>query len=308
MLHGETNYRGPARPFGYCLPTGCHAAPLAVSMVCAAGTALFLTAATALVVDGSFPAFITRYRTGLNLLYVLTDNYTLREMYWHAALAWTPFDRNVFWSMLAAQAFLAWLTLRVSTIIPGIFITFLAAIMVGIVIADTSLVELQQPEIQGMWLAAVGFGTALGCLLSTWRVFHAELNSRKLAFLLVVLLLPFAYAFGTDNNLWTIAQYSFVFWIVASAWVVGMCRTQSDRMSIFVLLSAGAIGTAALLVGTSVEHPYRQPSSLRVQHTASAFGPGGGTQLKLDEASAKYIWTLRDAATRNDLLPGAPYD
>ena len=272
----------------------------------AAGTAVLLTAATALIIDSSFGEFIARYRLAWNLSSINSDTYTLQRFYENSGLGWTPFERNVFWFILAGQAFLTWLTLQARTAMPIILITVLTATVLGVVLGDTSLVTLQESPLQGMWLGAVGFGSTLGCLLSKWRDFRGRMNARNLMLVVLVFLLPPIYAFGTNNNLWAIATYSSVFWIVASVFVLGMCCTRSESTSILTLLSAAVVGITAVHVGIGVERPFRQLEPLRLQRTASTFGPSGATRLNLDKASAAYIATLRSASVSSGMLPGTP--
>ena len=234
-------------------------------------------------------------------MYIESDEFDLRRLYVKSGIVWTSFERNGFWTILTVQAFLAALTLRGRAVAFITFITLLIAIVFGIVIADTSLVKLPLSA-KGMWLAAVGLGTAFGCLLSASGVFRAELDARKLAFLLIVLFLPFVYAFGTSNLLWEMLPYASIFWIVASVLVVGRCCTRSEAMNILAVLSTAVVGTTALLVAIGVEHPHRQPA-LRAQHSAVIVGEG---ILNLHETSAEYIRVLRNAVASIGFTPGTP--
>lgn len=81
--------------------------------------------------------------------------------------------------------------------------------------------------------------------------------------ILLILILPFAGAFGTNNNLWSQSSMFFYFFLLYGImlWFIDPNRKQFEPMPLAILVITVLLTIAFL--STSIDNPYRQISSLR---------------------------------------------
>lgn len=120
-------------------------------------------------------------------------------------------------------------------------------------------------------------------------------RATAIALTAVLLLMPLAYAFGTNGNLWAAAGRAVVFWLVLLT--ARLAGTPGSVRAVPALTSLVAL--VALLLGT-VDTPYRYPS-LRSATVAAPVGPSGTLLLTPgDAAQVRATRALADRAGLDD--------
>jgi len=128
----------------------------------------------------------------------------------------------------------------------------------------------------------------------------------QLSRLFLILLIPFAYPFATNTNLWTkILSASLIFVCVASTFIVQLPSRVAKRVFTAFLLMV-LIGDLLLLPAYArfYRNPYRQPQSLVFNKTPTQIGPT--SQLILSEDFSQYITDAKIAFHSNGFKPGSP--
>lgn len=118
------------------------------------------------------------------------------------------------------------------------------------------------------------------------------------------LTMPYVYAFGTSNDYWYQSGAAAYFWVLSAAillWETPGLRAR--KLAILPLLIVCQVLTG-ILVNHSIDHPYRQPESLRRQSALLAFNGGGN--LLISSTYRDYVLAARAVAARADFVPGTP--
>lgn len=149
-------------------------------------------------------------------------------------------------------------------------------------------------------LLATSVGTSIGAM---WRLPRSSLRELREAAPLALFLLgiPFAFALGTNNNLWTVASHAALFWLLAGLFLP--ISAGRDWSSITPAASAVAVALF-LIIHLAVTTPYRQLAPLSQQSRVVQFP--SGAQLRLDEQSATYIVDLQKLASMSGYQPRMP--
>lgn len=150
-------------------------------------------------------------------------------------------------------------------------------------------------------LAGLSFLVARG-LWGQWHAPHVE----QLGLVLLCVLFPFAYTFGTNNNYWVGTAGAVYFWLLAGLvlWCIGK-PDQSSRMGLVSLAAAGLIVTATL-VQLATQAPYRQLEALQKNKSPIELGPAQKSLLLLSAADSRYIQGFIRVAAAAGFRDGMP--
>jgi hypothetical protein len=181
--------------------------------------------------------------------------------------------------------------------------TLIAALLTAISIAIGAGLLFQKisyEPFQPMLFLAITLGIAMNSIIVRSR----PLVSRGgLALVLLFALLPYAYAFGTNNNLWMAASRAGLFWVLAG-FVVGVeLVATSGSWPALLPVAGAALLVTTVIVHTATENPYRQTQPLRLQTSTVEANPEGA-RLFLSEQSASYIHDINRLAYENGFRAG----
>jgi hypothetical protein len=129
-------------------------------------------------------------------------------------------------------------------------------------------------------------------ILPGWHV----LMTRELgAAVLLLLLLPIAYAAGTNTDLWAAAGRAGTFWLLAGLAVAVAAAARDRAWEALPLVAALALLIPCYVLTGAMEAPYRQTSALRLQSLDTELSEMGSHML-LGEDTAAYIAQVRKIA------------
>ena len=234
----------------------------------------------AVAIDGSPFAFVYRINGGKQLSDLLQAGHGLGEI-----VRWDPMEMNnnsasvfsyfMFGSFLSVGFVLLWrqYVWPWSVIANAAILIAIALAVAGIRYPNPSSDAVQANQLPGV---SLGIAMAL-FILPGWHV----LMTRELG-AAVVLLLPMAYAAGTNTNLWAAAGRAGTFWLLAGM-AVAAAAAARDRT------------WEALPLTGAMEAPYRQTGALRLQ-TVDTELSAMGSHLLVGEDTAAYVAQVRKIA------------
>lgn len=271
----------------------------------AAATSAALLCLSAWAIDGSIAGFIDRLRGGVEAARLLGGGHTLTEL--------LRIDRFTL-ALKAKLLFLVTLTLAVSAAClgqaknkwlagAGIVATMLLAALSLVVIFRAFPGRLYAGKFQELLILAVPVSSVViaGVLLRLKGL--RRLDRAHIALALVFLMLPHAYAFGTNGNYWIIGAHAGLFWILGGIAILGPLGSSAGLHAILVPLAlAGQLVTVAL-INTGITTPYRQPEPLWRNGYVAEFG-NSGQRLVLSNDFGRYI----DVAVKTAMAAGFKKD
>lgn len=272
----------------------------------AVATAVACLYASAVLIDGSAAGFVRRIQTSLDMAKHLDAGHSVGKIFRLDSYALLP-NETLAIAVLGSLVLIAMAGNLSKRDRHKSWSALISAALLG-----TSLVIAS-----GIVHGSPGFGTYQGLVLfafplAAFGLMLVELFFRPPVFqfshlwlVLFFLLMPYAYAFGTNGNYWWAQGFASVFWLVAAtAFLMPWARQQQGW--VFMLpMAVAAQAVAALLLLSGLNQPYRQPQALRLNDSSVQVPKGSGT-LKLPAATAQYIQSAQDAALRNGFQPGTP--
>lgn len=279
--------------------------------VVAAPVAAVLLAGSAIAIDGSVGAFVTRLRAGIASGAVLTPRHGLGSLVRLDLPNWTAATTFV---LLATTAVVAALAVgagrtgptRGDRSMPATWGLVTAVATTGLAFAAVAIASttvswwLDFEWGQGVWALAVPAAALVA--VAVVRTTHdppghgrggddradRPLATRRLVADVVLLLaLPSVYALGSNNNYWHEAGRAGVFWLAAAVPLVGLVRSRARtrRRMVAVVLVGTQVVTAGL-VAVGARQPYHQEQPLRTMHTTPTVdAPMEGMRLSADQAA-----------------------
>lgn len=119
------------------------------------------------------------------------------------------------------------------------------------------------------------------------------------------LMLPHAYAFGSNGNYWSTGAGAGLFWVLGGLAILGpMASSASVGAALVPLALAGQLVTVAL-IHTGMAAPYRQPEPLWKNDYASEFGLPG-QKLMLSRGFGRYLDEAVGTATAAGFKKNTP--
>jgi hypothetical protein len=179
-----------------------------------------------------------------------------------------------------------------------------ATVISALVVATVSglpVLEIFREPLQPVQLFAAAIGIALAGVIHQVRT-HLLFSRGSLAVLVLFIALPYAYAFGTNNNYGTTAPRVGLFWLLAS-FAAYAAAGNTWRKLLPVAAVSLVVPTGVLY--SAMEDPYRQSQPLRVQSDVVDVG-AGQSRLYLSEEAASYIRRLQEASRANGFRAGDP--
>lgn len=272
-----------------------------------AGLAAGLTISFGILIDGSLTAFIGRLQGGVDVGKMLEGGHTI----------WNILRVDEFQLRGKIKAFLinatlvffaaAFLVKSKINVLRGLgvalSITFVAAAC--LLMLDWWPDVLGYGHLHGLLLWSIPYAAAI-LLGVTYRSQGVGLVLReRWPFVLVFLVLPYAYAIGTSNNYWVLSSQAGIFWVLAGLVFLRPLRPGRQIASSFLVLCLAVQLVVVAVVQAAVERPYRQPQPLRQQSYPVAIG-GANSQLLVPEGFGRYLKAVGDLAKQAGFKAGTP--
>jgi hypothetical protein len=117
--------------------------------------------------------------------------------------------------------------------------------------------------------------------------------------------MPYAFAFGTNNNYWHAGSSAGIFWAMSGFALLAPMLVSRERVRILILLVLVTQVILVLLLQTGQEDPYRQPQPLKLNSQSTNVGRAGST-LMLSAGYSSYIIEATSVAKKAGFEPGTP--
>ena len=242
-------------------------------------TALGLVVASAFAIDGSVIAFVARLRGGLELAGMLNNGNSVDHLIRFGSFSLGAEGR---FALLAGTAVLlvAFKALNARSQVTrnaGSAVSICFALASFAMIFELAPKMLQVGQFQALVLCAVPFAAILMAVLKSVAAGVVAISRPQLALGLAFLVMPYAYAFGTNNNYWVLAANAGIFWILGS--LVLFYRPTPDQTLVAILPSIGLATQLVVvaLIQAGIQTPYRQPQPLRDNDYKLEVGRPGST-------------------------------
>lgn len=273
------------------------------------GTAVALLVASMGIIDGSPGPFIERLRLGTELAVAAGGGYTLLEMLRVDPLIDFKFSGLRLLFLASAGSCVAAICFRSQK--KGLLLAgaacclLLAAGAVATISGMTyRLITFRIVKWHLLWSVPLA---AVVVRVSAGRCGGEAVKTRmeRWGLCVVLLLCPYAYAFGTNTNLWQLGSAAGICWVLAGLLVAAPGAGGAATVRTLTALGLALQMVVVMIVGTGMEEPHRQTGALRTFTSRIDMGPAGAT-LFVSSASASYIEEARRAAAEAGFEPGTP--
>src|SRR5260370_14436947 len=151
---------------------------------------------------------------------------------------------------------------------------------------------------------AISIAVALSALMSPKRNF-ASLSRNSIALAVFLIVLPYAYAFGTGNNYWEQGARAGLFWLLGFLVITIDLTAKHAAWHSLIPITGAALLVPTTVLLVAMANPYRQVHALRLQKTEVQIGRANSTLL-LDADGATYVRDLRQILADNGFQAGDP--
>jgi len=259
------------------------------SMVVSLSVAVAMLATSAYLIDGSPTLFIQRILEALTLSGHVDSGHSFAEIFRVGDYTLTDYEQSLlifasFYIFLATYLLISPHRLR---LLAGVTLTVLPVLMVVAVTSDKFQLHHGLGYFQNLLVWAVLFSAIATYVLHT-RVASPHLRSTHALTTILLLGMPYIYAFGSNGNYWWVGGFAAIFWLTGALFGLGpLIRKHNSALVLLpTLLVAQAI--TAMLVQSGVERPYRQTQPLRANSHAIEVG-SPGSQVLLAEPNGAFL-------------------
>lgn len=267
-----------------------------------------LALATAFSIDGSVLGFLQRIRLGLDATALMGAGHGLVQMLRLDPWAPSPLLINAFAVLAFFIAFSAALLAGGSFVARAAGALLIVVSTVVVLLVVLRIVEVPSfGDLGGMLLFATVPGTIAACLWMRARLASERVPARSGAVVnvLICLLVPVAYVFGTNNNYWSTMPGAAYFWVLAAAGLGAWSRTCRPTWTYVMSAGVAAQIVTAMLLHNAMATPYRQAPPLWSYSHSVTVG-AAGSRLLMSEQAATYIKELQGAARLAGFTAGQP--
>lgn len=277
--------------------------PLTIAGACAA----MLMLATSFVLDAGPWGFVQRLMLGLEQARYLGGGHTLGQI-----LRLDEFNVNTRTLVVASLLGASLLSLLVLAQPGPMYRPWLSAALTLLLLAGLAMVtldgahrSLKLGKAQGALVFCVAATLVASCLhFGGWRTATGS-GRRNMSIAVAFLLLPYVYAFGTNNNYWETGHSASFFWLLSGVVVALLVLGRLAPWHLLLPVALAGQLVTAIALHPSLHQPYRQPQPLRMNSTPVEVG-ASGSRLVLSEGYAAYLAMATATARAGGLEPNTP--
>ncbi len=270
-------------------------------------TAIGIVILAAVAIDESVVAFLDRLKGGLEVGRELGSGHTLDKLFQLDAFQVGKKAKIAFLSATATIVFLFYLSRK------KIWesVQFLPLLLVGFILIIFIIVLgfVQKTINGGQFQSILLWLVPLAVILARLPVFRIGENYRaprsKWALAFTLLMLPYAYAFGTNNSYWSLMAGAGIFCVLAG--LIFLRPIGAGRKPYYLLLTIGLVVQmiTMALVYAATDTPYRQPQPLHQNDYKIAIGKSR-SELVLSQGFGHYITDAINLANLSQFMKGTP--
>jgi hypothetical protein len=263
-------------------------------------TAIGLLFATAILIDGNVLAFVERYILGLELFRALSShNQPLFRIEPLMLSKTTLYGAIYLFALTFASIWVAnW---RSTSLLQFRALGSLALSLFGVTLLIVLFRAAPQPQ-GGMLLVSI----AIALLLAGWIQFSRKAVVRlpSMALGAVLVIFPYAYAFGTGNNYWVQMTSVSIFVLLAALAVSSPWFASSHAKGSLLAVGFVVQFLSLLLIINAIANPYRNPQPLTENKVTISIRDR--SSLKLADSHGKYLNDLKLLANQSGFRSGTP--
>ena len=266
-----------------------------------------LLVATATLIEGSPAAFVTRIKTGIDLLNLSGAGYSPDKLFRFDLPALDTFQFLLAFLIVSTSlcAFFAADTSSPSVEYVLLGFSLIVATAVVLVVLGVDLApHISDPSAKKIFIfAPAAFGVYR---FIDWAKRKRPTSRTAIAESGSLLMLPYVYAFGTNNDYWMAASAASFFWIAAAIPLIPASRMlEAGSAKILAVLGLTTQLATVIFLQQYFEHPYRQPGPLWLNSHPVQIG-GDNSSLILSDGFATYINEARAKAASAGFSKGTP--
>ena len=261
----------------------------------------------AIQVDGSVHGFLERLSEGIRLASLLSPSYDAMKIVRLDRLAFNRTEANYLFGGIIGIITLFYISQHRNWRSGDLWIAFFSlivfiilAMLLGVnwvVLKNTLSVHLIMLCIPvALMLIAVAQGKL--------KQATTEQATQQWSLFLILITLPYAFAFGTGGNYWTYAGFVSLFWVLAGIGFVEPVNFNGRTFPLISIAICVELLTVFILLAP-MQEPYYQPHALRDSKYRLEFGRRGST-LTIPDSYGRYISNVIDEAKNGGFEPGTP--
>lgn len=268
---------------------------------------LILLASSIWIIDGSIKVFIARLSTGIESAILLGGGHSFSTLLRWDDLPLSLNEERLF-KILFSFVLVAIFSLSTKNKIANI--ASYGATAVPALLSLGILLGIYQPEItpgifQVLQIAAAPLGAMAAAVTIKRLTFFTAIPRPTWALIGLFAALPYAYAFGTGSNYWSIAPMAGIFWVLIGLGSLEAVTTERPtRQAVLPLVTVVQL-IVALLLTIAFENPYRQPQSLRLNQQPTVFDTSE-SKLVLSSSFAEYFDSIKQLTQNSGFSVGTP--
>lgn len=243
----------------------------------AAATSIALLCLSAWAIDGSIPVFIERLRAGVETAGILGGGHTLIQLLRIDSFEVGLKAMLLFLMAMSLAAGAACLSQSKNKWLVGVgaLATLLLAALPLAVIFRIFPGHLGAGQFQDLliWAVPAAAMVTAGVLLRFKGL--QGLSRAQISVALLFLLLPHAYAFGTNGNYWATGANAGLFWVLGGLAILAPMASFAKMGAILLPLALASQLITVVLIHTGMATPYRQPEPLWTNNHLTEFGSPG---------------------------------
>lgn len=276
-------------------------------MVLCALVLLALFVCSALLIDGSLIGFERRLQTALIFLNYLGGGHTVSEILRIDDFSVSKRDFIIFISLLFYCSVSAVLLKFDNKFFRLFGVSFVALALAGLflILVGGVVLKSEYNNFSGLLMFVIPAAMLLLGVCFYWKNFISDFSRQRLLTASMFLLLPHAYAFGTNNNYWQVGSAAGFFWLLAGLVLIAPVLRRHKAICIYLPLVMLTQFVVVILVQRGMELPYRQPQSLRINSHSVEIG-SHGSRLVLSDGYASYLEDAINVSRTAGFKSGTP--
>jgi hypothetical protein len=268
--------------------------------------AILFLVISALAIDGSLVGFVRRIVDGIDMGNRLSAGHNLINIFRWDEISLSDEQKSNFIYLLIV-AFVAVILGFLANDLARLGATWITIVISALAIATIAGVlspEISYEPFQPVQFSAVSFGIAAAAMMFPARTYR-RLSRDSIALIVFFAILPYSYAFGTNNNYWSAAARAGLFWFLAGFIICAEFAAANAAWRKLLPANAVALVVSTCVLYSAMDNPYRQTRPLRLQMSAIDITPGK-SRLFLSEEAAAYIRELHQLSAANGFRAGDP--
>ena len=269
---------------------------------------IILFVLSGLFIDGSIVLFIDRVKGGGEITTILGGGHGFLQMFRFGGFVLDSKTRNILiiLTLVFTCTLFCFLKNEKWLAFFGYVFSVLFALVILAIVFNYVILPINAGNYsRGFLIWSVPFAAIL-IAFSKYRYRTIEKITRAhWSLFMILVVLPYAYVFGTANNYWLQSTHAVLFWVLAGIVFIGCIATNRRLTSLLLCLGLATQMVTAVLIETGIEAPYGGVGSLRKNDYNITIGEPGST-LILSKGFGRFFADGIELAKQSGFKKGTP--